>query len=161
MAHGTDRSKEWPHEVFDWHEEVSRIELQSIEGDCIVFVLDAFRIGIPNQILEISLKHSATGLTFGLDEKGMEKLAKWLLTAKYLTRYLRQRKDEEARRLSAEYRLEKHRANDRAKHEVDERIPGEDAQEAQKVLRRMVADLQRSNREQQKQSGSRTHGRRR
>jgi hypothetical protein len=43
----TDRSDLWPREILDWHEEVSRTEIQTIEGDVIVLVLDAFGTGFP------------------------------------------------------------------------------------------------------------------
>ncbi len=100
----TDRTRQWPHKVHDWHEEVSRIEIQSEEGDVIIFALDAYGVGVPNKSLTISIEACLEGLCFGIDGPEMDKLAAWLLAAKYEERALRAEKEKHARKLEKERR---------------------------------------------------------
>jgi hypothetical protein len=99
-----DRSKQWPKSIHEWHERVSQTEIETDEGDVIVFTLDAYGMGVPSQILDISIKYCAEGLSFGIGSDQMDKLADWLLTTKYLERTLRERKEKKARKLEKERR---------------------------------------------------------
>jgi hypothetical protein len=115
----TDRTKEWPQKVQDWTEEVSRIEIQSEEGDVIVFALDAYGMGVPSNSLTISIEACPEAMSFGIGAQEMEKLAAWLLAAKYEERALRAEKEKHARKLEKERRslrdLAKIKASERAR----------------------------------------------
>jgi hypothetical protein len=89
----TDRRDIWPREILDWHEEVSRTEFASLEGEIIVLVLDAFGTGFPGEILDISLKYCAERMSFGLCVEQLEELAAWLARANKAALALRARND--------------------------------------------------------------------
>jgi hypothetical protein len=100
----TDRTKQWPKSLLDWHEEVSRTEIQSEEGDVIIFALDAYGMGTPSTGLTISIESCPDALSFGIGGQEMEKLAAWLMAAKYEELALRAEKGKHARKLEKERR---------------------------------------------------------
>lgn len=105
MKKKTDR-KPPIHNLDDWHEEVSRTSVQTYGSDEFVFKLFSFGIGMPPEILSVSVKGiSNRELEIGIDEKQIGHLATWLVECLYLLDSLESKKGEQI--LKAERRLAK------------------------------------------------------
>jgi hypothetical protein len=101
---------EEPWRLYEWHEEVSRTEVQTPEGDVIKFVLRASGMGIPPAVLSMVVKGVPEAhLRFGIDREEMGKLAKWLVESMYLLNSLWEKKEQEIEKAQKELaRIHRH-----------------------------------------------------
>ncbi len=86
--------KDKPRRLREWYQEVSRITIQPSFGDAFQFELHAFGVGMPQEVLKVSIVGAPESLfEFSMDRRAMKELAIWFVKAMYLLDSLREWKE--------------------------------------------------------------------